>query len=131
MASQPLAAFASQLPKPRAHVNAQAPPVHLAAAFGTAGHTVHAAPHARTLLSGTHAPAHACVVAGHVDPHAPATHDAAPPMGTGHAMQAAPHAVASVFATQVPAHAWNVALHVLLHTPAAQAATAFATSAHL
>jgi len=46
-------------------------------------------------------------------------------------MQAAPHAVASVFATQVPAHAWNVALHVLLHTPAAQAATAFATSAHL
>ena len=131
MASQPLAVFASQLPKPTAHVKAQAPPVHLTSAFATAGHTAHAAPQARTSLSGTHAPAQACVAAGHVALHAPATHEAAPPSGTGHAVQASPQAVASSSATHLSAHAWNLGLHVVLHTPAAQATIAFATSAHL
>jgi hypothetical protein len=57
VASQPFAAFASQLPNPAVQVKAHAPAVHAAVAFAGTGQTVQAAPHAATLVSATHAPA--------------------------------------------------------------------------
>ena len=85
-ASQPLAAFASQLPKPALHVKPHTPATQVAVAPAGAGHTVHAAPHAVGSVSATHAPAHAWKRGLHVKPHTPPEQAAVPFATTGQAM---------------------------------------------
>ena len=111
VASQPFAAFASQLPKPALHVKPHASAAHVATAFAGTVHAVHAAPHAVGSFV-THLPAHTWLGATHEIPHAPFVHFAAPPAGTGHTVQSGPHAVGSVFAGHAPLQAWNAGLQV-------------------
>jgi hypothetical protein len=128
LASQPVAASVSQLPKPAAQTMPHAELTQLGVAFGAGGQTAQVAPHAAGSFASTHFAPQRWVSAGQVPPQIPFVHDAVPPVGTGHAMQVAPHAVASVSVTHLPAHAWNVGLHVKPHLPAAHAIVALATA---
>jgi hypothetical protein len=132
--SQPLAAFASQLPYPAEQVSPHAPEVHVAVPFAGTGQTVHAAPQAAGSLSpapaGTHFAPQRWLPAGQVAPQVSFTHVAVPPAGTGQGVHAAPHWVGSVFATHLPVHAWKLALHVKEQVAAAHATVAFATTGH-
>jgi hypothetical protein len=131
VASQPLAAFASQLPKPALHVNPQASAVHVAAALAGTGQTVQAAPHAVGSVGAVHLPAQALFGGVHFSPQVSLTHVAAPPAGTGHGVQSGPQAVGSVLARHLPPHAWKLALQVNVHAPAVQALVELATTGHL
>ena len=128
--SQPLAGFASQLPKPALQVKPHASAAQVAAAFAGTGHTVQAAPHAVGSVGAVHLPAHALLGAVHLIPQVSATHVAAPPGGMGQAVQSGPHAVGSVFATHLPVQAWNCALQVNVHAPEAQVLVELATKGH-
>ena len=130
MASQPLAAFASQLPKPALHVKPHALAAQVATAFAGMGHTTHAAPHAVASVAVAHFAPQRCVAAGHVPPHVSATQVAVPPAGIGQGTQSGPQVAGSVFATHLALQAWNWALHVKPHAPAVQAFVAFATTGH-
>ena len=129
-ASQPLAAFASQLPKPAVQAKPQAPAAHEAVALAGTGHTVQVAPHAAGSLGATHLSPHFVKPALQVKPHAFAAQVALPLAGTGHTVQSGPHAVASVFVLQTPPQAWKFALQVNPHTPVVHVVVEFATSGH-
>jgi hypothetical protein len=133
-ASQPFAAFASQLPKPALHATPHAPAAQVAVPLAGTGQTVQAAPHASGSLSVapgvTHFAPQRWLGAAHVIPQVSATHVAVPPAGAGHAVHAGPHAVGSVVGLHAPAHAWNCGLHVNEQTDAVHALVALATTGH-
>ena len=131
VASQPLAALPSQLPKPALHVKPQVDAAHVGAALGGTGQTVQAGPHAVGSVSPTHLFAHAWSGALHLMPQTSETHVALPPAGTGQAMQSGPHVAGSVLAAHLPEHAWNIGLQVNVQVAAAHAIVALVTGGHL
>jgi len=116
VASQPFAAFASQLPNPAWQAKPQISAAHVAVAFAGTGQTVHAAPHAVATFV-THLPAQRWLGAVHLIPQTFSVHVAVPPTGTGQTTHAGPHASGLVFATQVPPHRWVEFAHLVPQTP--------------
>ena len=130
VASQPFAAFASQLPEPALHVKPQVSAAHVAVAFAGIVQAVHAAPHAVGSFV-THLAPQTWPGATHEMPHTSFVQVAAPAAGTGHTVQSGPHAVGSVFAGHLPLHAWNAALHVKPQVPSVHVVVEFVTTGHL
>lgn len=81
------------------------PPVHLAAPFGSVGHTVHAIPHAVASLSAGHRSPHLWVPVPQSKSHLVPSHLACvAPAGTGHGVHDVPHALMSITDGHSPLH---------------------------
>jgi hypothetical protein len=129
-ASQPFAAFASQLPKPAVQAKPHASAAHVAVAFGSAGQAVQAAPHAVGSFD-THLPAQAWVGAVHAKPQRSFAQVAAPLAGTGQTTHSGPQAVGSLLAGHRSPHKWNSGLHANAQTPRLHSDVALVMTGHL